>query len=316
VDASHDPQCHPARALLNAACVNRTIALTLFCLIAIALPLLAQPADSDTPRLWRSELELQAYRFGNFFQAREGQPEESINGYGAEYRVAYRPHPDAPDFYANLNVLNYAGDNGQTGYGGRIGVAHYGSVHSYNAYLDRQENGFAFDVGDRTAAATVTSAGGNYGYRFVKNWQAGVDGYFEKQRFDIETGFENDYKSIGAQIRYRGFGQKFQPRFGIGTGNRDVRDDAESYDERYWYVQVNSVPLPRLNGSLRFRSRTRDYDVGTREDERNQWRLTAQFKQNARIAWTGTYTRESVDDNRPGRDFDTNTLMAGIIIGF
>lgn len=295
--------------------MKRTLALALL-VVAAALPLIAQPADSDTPRLWRSELELQYYRFGNFFQAREGQPEETLNGYGAEYRAAYRAHPDSPDFYAHLNVLNYAGDHGQTGYGGRLGIAHYGSIHQYNVYLDRQENGFAFDVGDRTAAATVTSLGGSYVYRFVKNWQAGVDGYFEKQRFDIETGFENDYKSAGAQIRYRGFGRIFQPRLGVGLGNRDVRDEDESYDERYWYAQINSVPHPRVTASLRYRSRMRDYAQSAREDTRNQWRLNAQVRQSERISWTGSYTRESVDDNRAGRDFDTDTLFAGVIVGF
>lgn len=284
-------------------------------LILAAVSALAQPADSDTPRVFRSELELQFNRFGNFFQAREGEPEESVNGYGAEYRAAYRANPDAPDFYVHLNALHYAGlADTKTGYGGRIGIAHYGSVHSYNVYLDRQENGFAFDVGDRTAAANITSAGASYGYRFLKNWQAGADGYYEKQRFDIETGFENDYHNVGAQLRYRGFGPIFQPRAGFTVGERDVDTAEESYDEQTWYVQVNSVPTPRINGAVRYRMRTRDYD--TREDDRSQWLVRLTVKQNARLSWTGSYTRENVDSNRPGRDFSTDVLFAGLIIGF
>lgn len=285
-------------------------------LFVIAGPLLAQPAESDTHRVFRSEVELQYYRFGNFFQARQGQPEEDVNAFGAEYRVAYRARPESPDFYANVNVLNYSADNTQTAYGARIGASHYGSVHSYNVYLDRQENGYSFDVGDETAAANITAVGVNYGIRVARDWQLGADGYHEWQRFDVQTGFENEYRSLGAQVRYRGFGRAVQPRIGYVVGEREVDASLESYDDSYWYVQLNLQPIERLSGSVRYRSRSREYQNVVREDDRGQFTIRGTYRQNARLAWTASYGSEDVNSNLPGRDFRTNGFFAGLIIGF
>jgi hypothetical protein len=271
--------------------------------------------DPET-RVFRHEVELQLYRFGNFFQAREGQPEEDVNGIGAEWRAAWRMAPGRPDFYAALNVLSYSGDAGETSYGGRVGVSHYGAVHSYNFALDRQENGYSFDVGDRTAAANITALSGQYTYRLFRDWEAGAETYLERQRFDVETGFENDYHSLGAQVRYRGLGRILRPRIGYVVGERDVEAASESYDDRYWYVQLDSTPFQRLTASFRYRNRTRDY-AGNRTDDRDQWRLRAQLRQTQRLAWTASYTRERVSSNEPGRgSFDTDVLFAGLIVGF
>ena len=289
----------------------------LFAALLITVPLSAQPMENENEqRVFRQEVELQLYRFGNFFQAREGQLEEDVNGIGAEYRAAWRPAPGRPDLYGALNVLNYAGDAGQTSYGGRIGVSHYGEVHSFNAALERQENGYSFDVGDQTASANITSLTGQYTYRIASDWDVGAETYLEWQRFDVETGFENDYQSLGAQVRYRGLGRIFRPRIGYVVGERDVETATESYDDRYWYAQIDTVPHERVTASLRYRDRTRDY-TGARTDDRDQWRLRAQFRQTERLAWTASYTRERISSSEPGRGaFDTDVLFAGMIIGF
>ena len=283
----------------------------------ITLPLSAQPLENDPEtRVFRNEVELQLYRFGNFFQAREGQPEDDVNGVGAEWRGAWRAAPGRPDVYGALNVLNYAGNAGETSYGGRIGVSHYGEVHSFNAALDRQENGYSFDVGDRTATANITSLTGQYTYRVLRDWEIGAETYLEWQRFDVETGFENDYHNLGAQVRYRGLGRNVRPRIGYVVGERAVETASESYDDRSWYVQIDSAPFARLNASLRYRDRTRDY-AGARTDDREQWRLRAQLRQTQRLAWTASYTRERVSSSEPGRgSFDTDVLFAGVIVGF
>lgn len=288
----------------------------LFATLLITLPLSAQPMENENEtRVFRQEVELQLYRFGNFFQAREGQPQEDVNGIGAEYRAAWRAAPGRPDVYGALNVLKYSGNAGETSYGGRVGVSHYGEVHSFNAALERQENGYSFDVGDRTASASITSLSGQYTYRIASDWEAGAETYLEWQRFDVETGSENDYHSLGAQVRYRGFGRVFRPRVGYVVGERDVETASESYDDRYWYVQLDSAPTARLTGSLRYRDRTRDY-TGARTDDRDQWRLRAQFRQTERLAWTASYTRERVSSSEPGRGaFDTDVLFAGVILG-
>ena len=75
------------------------------------------------------------------------------------------------------------------------------------------------------------------------------------------------------------------------------------------------MPTARLTGSLRYRDRTRDY-TGARTDDRDQWRLRAQFRQTERLAWTASYTRERVSSSEPGRGaFDTDVLFAGVILG-
>ncbi|MEO8380447.1 MAG: outer membrane beta-barrel protein [Acidobacteriota bacterium] len=288
--------------------------LTAILLIA-SLPLLAQPAESATPRVFRSEVELQAFRFGNFFQARGGQPQEDVTAFGAEYRAAYRPRPEAADYYASVNVLNYSAADTQTSYGAQVGTSHYGSVHSYNAYINRQENGYAFDVGDQTATANITALGGQYAYRIAHDWQVGADAYLERQRFDVQTGFENDYRNAGVQVRYRRF-RAVQPRLGYVVGKRDVRNELESYNEHYWYAQLNVIPHPRVNATIRYRARARDYENIDRTDHRAQWTLRATVKQNARFAWTAAYGSEGVDSSTPGRDFDTNVAFAGLIIAF
>lgn len=283
--------------------------------IVITLPLCAQPMENDPEtRIFRHEIELQLYRFGNFFQAREGEPEEDVNGIGAEYRAGWRLAPGRPDVYAALNVLSYSDNAGETSYGGRIGTSYYGEVHSFNVSLDRQENGYSFDVGDRTASANITSLGGQYTYRVARDWEAGAETYLEWQRFNVETGSENDYQSIGVMVRYRGLGRMFRPRIGYVVGNRDVEDATESYDDRFWYVQIDSAPYARLNASLRYRGRTRDY--AARSDDRDQWRLRAQLRQSQRLAWTVSYGRESVASSEPGRNFDTDVFFAGLIVGF
>lgn len=297
--------------------MRRLAFITAIATLLLTLPLAAQPMENDNEqRIFRHEVELQLYRFGNFFQAREGQPEEDVNGIGAEYRGAWRSAPGRPDIYGALNVLNYSGGAGETSYGGRIGVSHYGVSHSFNVALDRQENGYSFDVGDRTAAANITALTGQYSYRILRDWEVGAESYLEWQRFDVDTGFENDYHSLGAQVRYRGFGRVFRPRLGYVVGERDVETASQGYDDRYWYVQLDSAPTDRIVASLRYRDRTREYS-DVRTDDRDQWRLRAQFRHTQRLAWTASYTRERTSSSEPGRGaFDTDVLFAGLIIGF
>jgi hypothetical protein len=294
--------------------VNRHFAgLILF--ILAATPLVAQPEERGAYRPFRSEVELQFFRFGNFFQASAGSADESVNGLGVEYRAAWRRTETAPDLYAHLNVLRYSGGASDTSYSGRVGVVHYGSVHSYNVYIDRMENGYAFDLEETAATANITSVSGYYLNRITPDWQVGANVYLERQRFDVQTGIENDYRSIGVQARYRGFGNLVQPRIGYVTGEREVDDPAGTYDEDYWYVQVGSEPHPQVNVSLRYRDRTRDYQNIDREDDRDQWLARAAYRQNDRLSWAASLALEDVSSTS-GRDFDTTTFYLGLIYGF
>ena len=52
----------------------------LTCLVTfLAMPASAQTAEPSEDQPLRSSVELQLHRYGNFFQAREGTPEQSVN---------------------------------------------------------------------------------------------------------------------------------------------------------------------------------------------------------------------------------------------
>lgn len=284
--------------------------------LLVAAPLFAQPDDRGEYRPYRSEIQLQLYRFDNFFQARGDAPEESVSAGGAEYRAAYRRRPDAPDIYGALYVLNYGHSGTETSFGGRVGVARYGSVHWFNVYVDRLENGWSFDIDETRANANVTTLAGSYSYRLARDWRIGLDSYNEWQRFDVTTGHENDYQRVEFDVRYRGLRPRLEPSIGYAVGRRNVQDDRDSYDDRQWFVQLSSDPHPRLDLSLRYRNRTRDYRNVTRTDDRNQWQLRAIYRQNSRLRWMAMFTTEDIDSSLQGRDYDTGRLFAGITYGF
>jgi hypothetical protein len=292
-------------------------------LAAVVLPLAAQPRTAGAQSGVRSELRLQGYHFGNFFQASEAALAEDVRAAGAEYRIAYRPGTSPTDFYAHANYLNYLGIDRDDSYGGRVGIAHFGQVHEFNVFADRAENRAAFDVGDITATANITTFSADYAFRMTPHWQLGAEAVNERQRFDAVTGRDNDYSAIGGSIRYRGFGRMFSPQIGYVKGERDVEDERESFDDSYWYARVIVNPNPRLYMSVRYRDRTREYlttdlvagNFG-RQDDRNQWSATAVYQFTPALGGTLYYAREDVQSSRPGRNFDTDLLVLGLNIGF
>lgn len=285
-------------------------------MLAAAVPVLAQPDYRGETGIFRHEIQLQAFHFENFFQARGGVPEESLNAAGFEYGAAYRAKENGPDFFGALYAINYSGEDTETSLGGRLGVARYGSVHSFYAYIDRLENGYAFDIEETTANANITALYGYYSYRFAPDWQAGASTYKELTRFDVETGYEGTYNQYEAELRYRGFGRIFEPRIGYGIAEREVDNPTDSYDHRHWFVQIGSRPHPKLDLSLRYRDRRRDYQTVERVEDRGQIQFRAIFRHTDRLATTAMYTHESVTSSIPNRDFDTGRLFAGFTIGF
>lgn len=287
---------------------------------ALSLPVAGQPLhpmQPVTPDSFRSEVRLQGTLFGNFFQAADEALEEDVRAFGLEYRTAYRPWAAPTDVYAHVDYLNYTGIDRNSSYGGRVGVLHTGDVHRYNVFLDHAENRTSFDVGDVTASADVTTLGGAYEYIFRRDWELGAEAAHERQNFNRAGGDrDNQYNAIGGSVRYRGFGRIIRPEIGFVTGARSVDNDVDSYDDRYWYLQLTSAPHERIYASVRYRDRDRDYDNIERHDDRKQWVLNVLFRQTERLAWTAYYANETVDSTRAGRDFDTSFLLVGVIYGF
>jgi hypothetical protein len=291
--------------------------------IALSTPALAQPRDRRDAGRFRSEVRLQGYVFGNFFQAADPDLEEDVSAAAIEYRAALRPWASPTDFYANVDFMRYENEQRPNTYGWRLGVQHSGDVHAYSAYVDRGENRASFEVGDTTATANITTLGGEYSYRITPDWQVGAEVLQERERYDVESSRENDFTAVGASVRYRGFGRSISPEVGFVSGNRDVVDPDDSYDDDYWYVRVVSSPIPRLYLSLRYRQRQREYTTSNvadsnfgRADERHGWVLTSNFQFTDRLGTLLYYTTEDVDTNRPGRDFDRSTLLLGVTYGF
>lgn len=287
-----------------------------FFLMSVALSLFAQSDAAPETRAIRSAAELQYYNFDNFFQATEGMPERNVSAFGAAYRASWSLGNDAPDLYGRLSALRYSGGASETSYTGQAGVSKYGSVHWYDVYLERTENGYAFDIDETRASASITALSGHYSYAINPDWRVGTDLYLDWTRFNVDAGLENDYQSVGLDLRYRGFGDRIQPRIGYVSGQRDSRDRTDSAADRYWFAELRSKPHPSVDLRLRYRDRTRDYDNISRVDDRAQWTLRAAFRQNERLSWSGSLSTEEVDSSLAGRDFKRRTANVTLIYGF
>jgi hypothetical protein len=294
----------PLRILLGAAA------------LLVALPLTAQPRSSSTPRTFRSEVILQGYVFGNYFQAPDDADAESVNAYSLEYRAAWRPWVTPTDIYGHLDYINYTTLDGESTISGRLGVAHAGPKHEYNVFLDRASDRPSFEL-EETVAADTTMFNADYAYRITDDWQLGAEAMLESQTFDGgDNGQENDYSAVGISVRYRGFSRVFSPSIGYVTGGREFNDDSGSYDDEYWWVRVASSPHPRVYATLRYRDRTREYQNVARTDDRHQWTANVSFRQTERISWSAYYARESVDTTRVNRDFTRDVLLLSLGFSF
>ena len=266
-----------------------------------------EPTKRQEPSPFRSAVDLQFYNFGNFFQVPDGGDETSVNALGAAYRAMWVRPNNTPDVYGRLSVLRYSGDASETSFAGLLGISKYGSTHWYDIYIDHTRNGYAYDLEEVRASANITSVWGYYSYPIAEDWRVGADTYLDWQRFNVDADLESDYRSLGLQVRYDGFGDLFSPRAGYTRGVRDSADPEDNLGDRSWYIQVATEPTEALEFAVRYRDRTIEFDNIARTDDRKQWLLSAEFKQNERLSWTGWYKIESVDTSRVNRDFDRNT---------
>jgi hypothetical protein len=297
-----------------------------FLLAIAAVPLLAQETSPETPeareerppqvRSIRSAVELQVYNFGNFFQASDGEPKRDVNAVGAAYRATWVRPGNRPDVYGRLAVLRYSGGASETSYTGQAGISKYASVHWYDVYVERTENGYAFDIDETRASANITTLSGHYSYGITPDWRVGTDLYADRTRFNVDADLENDYTSLGVDVRYRGFGRLVQPRIGYVAGTRDAENRLESADDRYWFVELRTQPTAALDVRLRYRDRTLDFQNTTRTDDRTQWLLRASYRQNERFTYAASYRLDAVDSSVAGRDYDRNTAFFSVTYGF
>jgi hypothetical protein len=314
--------------------MNPVLAVTL--MLSFALTLSGQqeiedPREAAPPpdRQQRGEprfegwLKGQAYSFGNFFQASEGEPEEDVlAGYGevgASVKLSDRIPLRA---YGSFNYIHYDDELLDSSNGFRIGGRLDGRPHAFNVYLDQQMDRPTFDVGDAFDRADVRTLNGNYSYRVTRNWQVSVEGTRQDQDFDLSPLRDNEFTSFGGAIRHRG-SRIFSPEIGLNRGRRDVVDDTLSYDQQDLYLQIRSALTPALYASIRYRDRTRDYvTVATtspyfgREDDRKQISGYADYRFARQWTLNLYGAVESNDSTIPNRDFDTSLFVLGLTFDF
>ncbi|HEY0590235.1 MAG TPA: hypothetical protein VGF40_00595, partial [Thermoanaerobaculia bacterium] len=287
----------------------------LLTILAVAAPLAAQERagaregrDESDQRL-TTELRLQGWRFDNFFQASDPALEQDIDALGAELRFA-RAGSTGWLPYFRANYLDYSEEVLDPSFGGRVGVRYAGRPHRFEIYLDHQIDRPTFDIGDVFDTADVTTAVADYGLRFADDWELGLQGEVQQQSFNELEIKNNDFMGAGASLRFRGFGSMFSPEVGYMSGEREVDDPTETYDQTETYVQIRSAPAETVYLSLRYRMRGRDYstdDVTSsnfgREDDRDQWALTADWRMLPRLTWNLYWATEDAQSTRVEREF-------------
>ena len=278
-------------------------------ILAAPLALAQQPPQNDP--VWQFWVRGNGQLYENFFQsANDGENVTALQGEaGASLGVS-----PGIRVYGSANYLHFLDDNIEGSPGVRVGVRGDRRPHGFDVYAEHLSNRPSFDL-DEFQGADISRLNGEYSYRFLDDWQASVDGELEQQSFDEAPERDNDFHQLGAAIRWRG-SRVFSPEIGFRTGERQVEDDLQSYDQNEKYLQIRSQATERLYLSVRFRDRKRDYQNTAREDERRQIAVSADYTLFPDVILNFYGTREWVDTTQPGRDFTSGLFFAGMTYRF
>jgi hypothetical protein len=274
--------------------------------------------ETPAEKPWEFWLSGNVQNYGNFFQATEGGLEEDATAVEGEVGASLRLGQGPLRAYGSFNHLNYRDFGLEASNGVRIGLKSGGRPHGFDVYADQTNNRPTFDAGDEFDTADIRTLAGEYTYRFADDWQVSADGQFQQQENEITSSHDNDFKALGAAVRWRG-SRLFSPEIGYRAGERDVDDATLSYDQNEWYVQVRSSLTPTVYLSVRYRDRGRQYSTGDagssnfgREDARRQLAASADWTFLPMLTLNVYAAREDVDVNRAGRDFDTSLGLVGL----
>ena len=278
-------------------------------LVLLAAPVLHAQDPQPDPR-WQFWVRGAGQLYENFFQdPHDGESVTAASGEaGASLGIA-----DGLRAYGQVNYLHFFDDTIEGSPGVRVGLRGDLRPHAFEVYAESLSNRPSFEL-DEFAGADIQRISGEYSYRFLKDWQASADFDLEQQEFD-NPGRDNDFHSVGAAIRWRG-SRMFSPEIGFRTGEREVNDVLQSYDQRETYLQIRSQATERLYLSARFRDRKRDYQNVAREDKRRQITVGADYTLTPEWVLNLYGARERVDTTLPDRDFTTGLWLAGLTFRF
>lgn len=316
----------------------KTLALLLLALSLPGLPAVAaaqEPPGDETSstrdrererrsaadeRTFRVDLRLNGLFFDNFFQAPEGFPQDDVNAWAGELRLA-APFLETAEAYANLNYTTYE-DPLEASQGVTAGLRSSGRPHAFDLFAEYQTNRPTGDVGELVEQADVRRVAGEYSYRLTRDWQLSALAEYQEQDFDITQGKDNTFVDFGGAVRYRGFGSGFSPEISATFGDRDADDPDEDHSQQDLFLKIRSAPADWAYLSLRYRHRTRDYSIDNpfasnfeREDTRTQWTATADLRTGDILTWNLYYSYEDAESTLATREFTTSLFAAGVTIG-
>ncbi|HEX6158714.1 MAG TPA: hypothetical protein VF111_01020 [Thermoanaerobaculia bacterium] len=286
----------------------------LLLLLALAMPLAAQPAGTSEPGDLRTEARLNFFVFDNFFWSTTPALERDVTALGTELRAAYRWSQSPAEVYGHAHVLRYDEEGLDTAFGARVGIAQNAEVHDYNVYLDHGSNRPSAPVRNTFGTSDVTALAGRYAYQLSPAWQFGADAQLERQRFDGPVDRDNNFRGLGAVARYQGFGWRITPLAGVHLGSRDFEEADLDFHQRALYAGVEWIPRDPLFLSLALRGIDRDFDRGPDEDDL-QWELIASYRSSPRLRWLGYLLRDDVQVDG-GEEFQTQIVLIGVAYGF
>jgi len=314
----------PSRRRHRGGFLSRVVVLLVLGLCAgIAGPAAAQEESGPLGDRFELEARLFGASFDNFFQAPPGEPEDDVTSTRVEARLYGRLREGGPwKLYGQAAFTSYEGDlDDATELG--LGLLHDGRPHRFDLFLQRQQDRPSFDVGDEFDRADVDRLALEYSYRLDSDWELTALGTFEDQTFELTRNRDNEFRVIGGAVRYRGWGYGFSPEVGIELGDRDAVDPNEDHDQTDLWLKLRSAPTRRLYLSLRYRVRTRDYDVGFpgasnfgREDDRQQWTLAANIQAVRHLSVDAYFAYEDAESTKASRNFTTSLLGVGLKVEY
>lgn len=260
---------------------------------------------------------------GNFFQAPSGQPREDVFAATVE-GVLRAVLDDARRWRLRAAIKHWeyeeeldSADRGLVAADFHDGPhrAHLGVV------LDRDRP--TVSVGDEFDRADRTRWRGAYSYELRGGWELGGRGEIGDESFELSDDKESDLSAVGLFVRHRGWGSVFSPELSFETGERDVVDPDEDYDQDEVALHLRSAPTEALYLAFRYRQRQRDYTGSDpaasnfgREDDRWDVALTAQYRFTEH--WGGTFygAYQDADSTKAFRVFDDRLLAVWVSYRF
>lgn len=284
------------------------------CLL-LAFPAAAQEPDEERERqpMWGFWVRGSGQIYENFFQAGEGQPEESVFGIVGE-AGASRAIGAALTAYGQVSYVHFDDETLEGSPGVRFGLRGGTRPHAFDVFAEYLDNRPSFEL-DEFVGADIRRISGEYSYRFLEDWQVSVDGDLDQLQSGGDESRDSDFAGVGAAVRWRG-SRVFSPELGFRIGERDVNDATQTYDQAETYLQIRSQTTEKLYLSFRIRNRTREYQNIDREDDRFQLSLSADYALGENLTLNFYGSQENIDTSVPGRDFDWGMWSAGVTYRF